>query len=229
VRATEIIAKIEQLGGRIRIWVFIIGGLAAVVPAIVSYFGISFGAAPLYLLIPAMLTAGAATIFILQQARRPFVIGDSVPSGTPEPLPQPEPRAIGDIAAYIDFRDALGKISLTPKLNLVRLRIRLEWSHLSSANVGTWTNPIAREIADFRDLLNGVRQTITLTDPHEIHPVPKAPQRLINWTKTETPITKGLYRVRLTFIGEGVADIVSTFFLVAYLDENKNMAVEIIG
>jgi len=148
------------------------------------------------------------------------------------PPSPPAPPAIADIRVYVAFRDSLTKISFIPKLNFARLRIRLEWSQFAEGSIGLgalWTNPTAKVIADYHDLLNGVQQTIDLTEPREIYPIPAQPQRLLNWTKTDTPIPKGLYRVRISFIGDNIADTVYVFFLFAYLDENKNMAVAIIG
>jgi hypothetical protein len=148
------------------------------------------------------------------------------PPLTPPAALNPAPSA-AEISVYVDFRDALAKLSLTPKLHLSRLRIRMEWSRSAIGMVG-WSKPIAKEIADFRDLLSGVAQIVTLTESREIYPLPDAPQRTLNWATTDSPIPKGLYRVRLTLVSEDKINFYYPFFLLSYLDENKNISIEII-
>lgn len=138
---------------------------------------------------------------------------------------------LSDIFVNVDFRDALPKISFTPAVSIRRLRLRLEWSRLTDGiGIGIlWTQPIAMELDDLNDLLGGIRRITQILDNREVYPIPEKPQRLLNWHKTETPVTQGIYRVRLTFVCDNLEEIKYAFFMHSYLDENKNMAIVLIG
>jgi hypothetical protein len=169
----EIRHRIELWLGRIHLASWLIGIIVAavtttvaVVTAVAGYLGVSLGQAPLFQLIPAVLMAMAASAWL---TNRLFGL-----MGTRYKSPRNELSSMRNFLIYLDHADQQTKIGFTPTNNIARLRIRLDYSNFLEGLIGAgnmWTMPRGLVIADLRDVVSGVRQTVPLTQSFEItHP-----------------------------------------------------------
>lgn len=206
---------IEEVSNRIRLWVWIIGAIGVAVAGgvtMIGYLGASFGAAPLYQLIPAVLLSVAATMFLVMQLR------DSV--SDLQASARRRPSFVDNMTVFTDVMDKQTKLSFIPNRNLDRLCIRLEWSSLLEGVIGVgdmWSEPNTWVIAELTDVVRSVRQVITLTEIGEKPLVPFGTHKFLRFPGINVPIhQERLFRGRIGLILEDNREQAFSFFAVSY-------------
>jgi hypothetical protein len=146
----------ERCFGRAHLfWWLIPPSAIAIVTAGAGY----LDAAPLYLLMPAVLGAAVFMFSLMDRLRHTLRQRCATLPGT-----------IRELAVALDRTDGHVKLGFVPAKNIRRLRIRLDQGGFAEGLLGVgdaWTKPNGAVIADLHDLVRGERQVIQLTDVEE--------------------------------------------------------------
>jgi hypothetical protein len=136
--------------------------------------------------------------------------------------------SIRQLAVTLDRTDGHVKLGFVPTKNIGRLRIRLDQSVFAEGGLGIgdgWTQPNGAVIADLRDLVQGERKVVQLTDiERRTEGSAIAITGLyFGWKRTSSTVVNippyALYRVRVALlIDDNPDEIRYGFFAVSWLN-----------